>query len=164
VILLFGLTTSALAAAIHAGYIRFMAPRAYFFCLFLIEALVITGVTVLFLITALPLSFTGWLVGVVLSLSLAFAYLLCFVGVAHDSPTLALVNAILDFGAEGMPVEKIPAFIVRHPFVAARLKAVHEAGFIKSAGGRVVLGPKTAGLLQLALYYKRLAGGGRASG
>jgi len=148
----------------HAAYVRLTSPRSYFLGLLIIELLMLVAATVLILVVSLQVDPIEWLVGVVLSLSLTMVYLLCFVGVAHDSPTLALINTILDFGTDGMPVEKITEFIERHPFVAARLNAMHDAGFIKSDGGRIVLGAKTAGLLQLALRYKRFSDSARTSG
>lgn len=164
ILLIIGLGTPLAAALLHASYVRIIGPRSAFLSLWIIETAVIAGTAVLLFSVDASISAEGWVVAVILSLSLLFCYLLSFMGIVHDSPTLAFVNFVMDFGPAGMPRGKVDDFVAAHPFIGSRLQAMLDAGFLRSEGTRIALGGKTGMLLRLALRYQRLSGHGRQSG
>ncbi|MFX8577860.1 hypothetical protein ABTM02_20580, partial [Acinetobacter baumannii] len=62
-----------------------------------------------------PLTLEDAFVALVLAMSFGLCYALLLNGVIHDSPTLALVNAIQSHEPEGMPIDAFAAFVARHP-------------------------------------------------
>lgn len=98
-------------------------------------------------------------VAAALALSLGFAYALLLNGVLHDSPTLALVNAIEAYGPDGMPLSEFDALVAAHPFVKSRLDALVSAGELGMERGELRLTGQAVHLLRLGDAYKRLRGG-----
>ena len=95
-----------------------------------------------------------WLLAALLAGSLGLSYLFLYVGIAYDSPTLALVNAIADFGDEGMPVAELDVFIAHHPFVTTRLAALSRSGMLALDGDRWLLRDRVGPLLRLGEAYQ----------
>jgi hypothetical protein len=95
-------------------------------------------------------------VGALLTGSLGVAYALLFIGISYDSPTLALVNAIADYGASGMPVDDIEQFVARHPFVSSRLSALTRAGMLIPNGESWRLRGEVGPLVYFGEAYRRL--------
>jgi hypothetical protein len=98
-------------------------------------------------------------VALILTLSLGFSYALVIVGVVHDSPTLALVNAIENFGEAGMPLTAFDQFVVEHPFLRSRLDSLVAAGELSVENGSLRLTGKAVHLLTVGDAYRRLRGG-----
>jgi hypothetical protein len=152
---------SALAAVLaavlgHAALLRCLPKR---FALPTLICCVISAPVALGLLLFLagdPLSLADWLLVALLAGSLGLSYLFLFIGIAYDSPTLALVNAIADFGAAGMPIAELDAFIAQHPFVTTRLEALGRSGMLVLDGDRWVLRDRIGPLLHLGEAYRRL--------
>jgi hypothetical protein len=147
----------------HALLIRVL-PRG-----FVIHTLI--GFIVITSIGLAVISFAaGWsspidaVVGSLLALSLGFAYLLLFVGIIHDSPTLALANAIADCGERGLPSGDISLFVAHHPFVTSRLSAMRQAGIVAVADDRLVLLGRVGALFRVCEAYRRLCARGLVGG
>ena len=99
-----------------------------------------------------------WLVALVLTLSLGFAYALLFLAILFDSPTLALINAIDEHGPGGMPVEILSRFASSHPFVRSRLDALITSGIVEEANAILIYRGKIGLLLHFSEAYRRLCG------
>lgn len=95
----------------------------------------------------------------ILSMSLGLCYALTLFGVLYDSPTLALVNAIIGFGGAGMPRSAFADFVRNHPFISSRLAALQAADRIMVEADDFVL-PRSdlTFLLWLGESYRRLRG------
>ncbi len=107
---------------------------------------------------ARPLTAEDAFVALVLTMSFGLCYALLLNGVIHDSPTLALVNAIQSHEPDGMPVDAFDAFVARHPFVRSRLDALIDAGQLAVAGDSLVLTGRSSRLVQLGDAYRWLRG------
>jgi hypothetical protein len=151
-----GLLPPIFGALVHAVVFRWLPERVRLLSLpiFDIAALVAAGLAVI--AGGRAVTAEEWLVGLVLTLSLGFAYALLFLGVLHDSPTLALVNAIEDGGLNGMPVDGVSVFAERHPFVRSRLVALIASGILVDRGGLVIYRGRVDLLLHLSDLYRRL--------
>ena len=145
-----------LAVVGHASLLRLLPKRLVLSSLacFVIAAPVAVGLLLLW--WGAPLSLANWLLAALLAGSLGLSYLLLFVGITYDSPTLALVNAIADFGAAGMPIAELDAFIARHPFVTTRLEALGRSDMLVLECDRWILRDRVGPLLQLGEVYRRL--------
>ena len=97
-------------------------------------------------------------VALVLAMSLGLCYALLLNGVIHDSPTLALVNAIQSHEPDGMPIDAFDAFVARHPFVRSRLDALIDAEQLAVDGDSLVLTGQSSRLVHLGDAYRRLRG------
>jgi hypothetical protein len=84
------------------------------------------------------------------------AYAFLFMGVAWDSPTLALVNEIADHGPAGMPVESVEDFVRRHPFVHSRLEAMMKSGVLVDDGKDFSFRRDVGLMIRFAEIYRRL--------
>jgi hypothetical protein len=105
-----------------------------------------------------PLTLEEAFVALVLAMSFGLCYALLLNGVIHDSPTLALVNAIQSHEPDGMPIDAFDAFVARHPFVKSRLGALIDAGQLTVDGDDLVLAGRSSRLVQLGDAYRRLRG------
>lgn len=97
-------------------------------------------------------------VALVLAMSFGLCYALLLNGVIHDSPTLALINAIQSHEPDGMPVDAFDAFVARHPFIKSRLDALIEAEQLAVDGDSLVLTGRSSRLVHLGDAYRRLRG------
>jgi len=95
----------------------------------------------------------------ILSMSVGLCYALTLFGVLYDSPTLALVNAIVGFGATGMPKAAFFDFVRDHPFMSSRLAALEATNRTMVEADDFVL-PRSnlTPLLWLGESYRRLRG------
>jgi hypothetical protein len=155
--LLLGLLASLLATLLHVLSLRLLRARWR-----------LPSLIALLLLCLGPLGWVGPLdglltledafVALVLSMSFGLCYALVLNGVIHDSPTLALVNAIQAQEPEGMPVEAFDAFVERHPFVKSRLDALIAAGQLAVDGDSLVLTGGSNRLVYLGDAYRWLRG------
>ena len=151
-----GTGTALFSGLLHAGVARWLPARLYiratFYCL-------LAGLAACALLAAMNgwvLDVGQWLLTAILAASLVLAYALLFVGIAWDSPTLALVNVILDHGPAGMPAAALEAFIQKHPFVQSRLNAMLQAGALADDGERFVVRRDMGLAMRVAEAYRRL--------
>jgi len=66
----------------------------------------------------------------VLGAALIVSYMFFYVGIKHDSPTLALIYEILAREDQGLAVSEIQAYAGARPFVRARLEQLIADGFV----------------------------------
>ncbi len=121
------------------------------------------------LIAGLAGLFWGSLPAAVYALLLAGAgmtsYLLLYIGVEHDSPTLALAGFIERHGSAGMPEGEVEAFIASHPFTATRIgKLLEQRIVVLDADDRYRMQGHVGLFVQLTHLYRRLSGMDKASG
>lgn len=93
------------------------------------------------------------------------SYLLLYIGVEHDSPTLALAGFIERHGAGGMPEGEVETFVARHPFTGTRIgKLIEQRIIVLGADDRYRMQGHVGLFVQLTHLYRRLAGMDKASG
>ncbi len=92
----------------------------------------------------------------VLAASLVTTYALVFMGIAWDSPTLALLNAMADRGTAGMSAADLEEFVRRHPFVESRVDAMVRSGVLLDDGSSYSVRRDIGLLVQLAELYRRV--------
>jgi hypothetical protein len=154
---LLGVLASVLAILLHVLSLRRLAARRR------LPALVALLLLCLGLLARFgphdgPLTLEEAFVALVLAMSFGLCYALLLNGVIHDSPTLALVNAVQSHEPGGMPVEAFDAFVARHPFVKSRLDALIDARQLAVDGDSLVLTGGSSRLVRLGDAYRRLRG------
>jgi hypothetical protein len=152
------------AVLLHAGLVRWLPPRFYISAIgpCCLVGLVLGGFGAM--IFGIVLTPQQWLLFACLVPSLLAAYALLFMGVAWDSPTLALVNEIADYGAAGMPVESVEDFVARHPFLRSRLDAMMKSGVLADDGKDFSFRKDVGVMVQFAEVYRRLGSRRNAAG
>jgi hypothetical protein len=154
-----GLAAATLGLVVHMIVLRRLAPAHRLPALPILLLIALVGLALLRPAIDGPFQWADGGVALVLAFSLGFAYALLLNGVLHDSPTLALVNAIEACGLEGMPITNFDRFVAGHPFVQSRLDALVSAGEVAVEGDHLVLKGKVVHLLTLGDAYRRLRGG-----
>lgn len=156
--LLVGIAATILGVALHGVFLRHLPPkwRLPTLPVFLLMTLAVLAAGVS--LSAYQLRPIDGFVALVLVLSLGFAYALLLNGVLHDSPTLALVDAIEAHGPNGMPVEEFDTCVAKHPFFANRLAALIAVRELHLQDGQLRLSGKAVHLLRLGDTYRRLRG------
>jgi len=150
-----GLSVPSVAVLVHVVLCRWL-PRGVRMLALPVLCLVSFIVLSLGALAAgLSLTPDDWFLAIVLSSSLIFAYMLLFIGVVHDSPTLAIVNAIDASGPKGMSLELWDGFVIRHPFVRSRLDALVAAGVVKREGQVLSCRGEVGPLVHLSDIYMR---------
>jgi hypothetical protein len=155
-----GLAAAILGISAHAIILRFLSTRLAFpsvpllcFVALAASAWAYNGFMGAVSLAAVALAFA-------LCMSFELCYALILVGVVHDSPTLALANAILDRGAQGLPLSDLPGFIQRHPFVSSRVSALLQSGPLTVQGDHFASTQTTSFFLELGERFRRLRGSG----
>ncbi len=131
----------------HGKHIYLMA------FLLLNSALVLT--TFLFNMAA-PIPAEGILLAVIFTESFVVVHCFVLVGVVHDSPTLAIVKALMANEPEGLTEEGLNRFIKAHPFVTSRLDALRTTGDVSERDGRLFLTARSKFILALIGTYARI--------
>lgn len=159
-----GLLSPLLAVLIHALTFTWLPERVRFLAIPFFDAVALAAVGMA--LSSLGFTPTGseWLLAGVLTLSLSFAYALILIGIVADSPTLALVNTIADYGAGGMPLSMLDEFVRAHPFLESRTVALLRSGVLRREGGLLVLRGKVGMGLRLGEAYRRLCRRGAVAG
>jgi len=162
--LLVGLGATVLGVLLHAAFMRRMSVNLVFFSVpgFLLVALAIAGLAYGWALSA-PGVWDMFL-AFALTMSLGLCYALVLFGVVHDSPTLALANAIDDYGPAGMPKAAMSDVTARYPFVSSRLEALVTGGQVWFDGTDVVARPGASFLIRLGTAYRALRGGDDPAG
>jgi hypothetical protein len=153
-----GLGATVSGVFIHAILLRHITPKWRLPLLPAILLLALTGIGFLIPLPESPSDAEDWGVALILTLSLGFAYALLLNGVLHDSPTLALVNALDAHGARGMPTGSFAAFVAKHPFVQSRVRALVAARELTIDGEELRLTGNAINLLRVGDAYRRLRG------
>ncbi|MFC3674873.1 hypothetical protein [Ferrovibrio xuzhouensis] len=156
--LLLGIAMFAAGCGAHAALLRFLSSRFRLKALPLLLLLALCGLW--FVASALGTDFSieDIAVGTILGLSLGFAYALVMAAVVSDSPTMAIINRILNYGPAGMPVADIAPFIETHRFIGTRLDTLSALGEIEIADARIAVKGQAIRLLALGDLYRALRG------
>ncbi len=98
------MSAAVFAVLLHAGLVRWLPARFYISAIGIccLVSLVLGGFGAIMF--GIVMTTPQWLLFASLVPSLLAAYALLFMGVAWDSPTLALVNAIADHGRVACPL------------------------------------------------------------
>lgn len=152
---LFGLLSATLAAVVHGGIVRWLPKSLQ---LLSIPAFGLGAAILLCTLAGDEIGIENQLLIVVAGASLGVAYMFAFVGVLYDSPTLAIANAILDHGPEGMPEDAFDEFISRNPATASRISSLLATGLLtRDTNDRLLLG-SISPFMRLTAAYRRLCG------
>lgn len=146
-----GLTAALATVLIHLIAVR-LARRPVGEIYFLALALAIAGLSGL-----AAGGVSAALYAAVLAGSGIVAFLLLFIGVEHDSPTLALIGYVARHGADGMPEDGIDGFIETHPFTRARIDRLIQQGVMSERQGRYVASGAVGPMIRIAAAYRRIA-------
>ncbi|MBO0333331.1 hypothetical protein J0X12_06890 [Sneathiella sp. CAU 1612] len=112
--------------------------------------------TCLFLLTGIDLTFEHLVIAVVFIESFVAVYCLILIGVVHDSPTLAIVKALMAAGPKGLSDQELDSFIKAHPFVGARLEALQTTGDVVVREGVISLTTRSQWIVRILSVYTRL--------
>jgi hypothetical protein len=146
-----------LAVLFHVGSARWLGGRLQLLAIPVLGLVGLFAVGLYWSSSRAPVGIEAWLVGAILPESLCVSYGLLFLGIAHDSPTVALVNYIADEGGRGLAVEDLEGFVASHPFVAVRLDALVTSGVLKERDGVLVYTGSVGPLMRLSETYRLLS-------
>ena len=154
-VVVLGVFAALFSALLHAIVVRWLAPRFYVSAIGVCCLAGLLAAVAIVMASDLRLARTDVLLVAILASSLVAIYALVFMGIAWDSPTLALANAIADHGAAGMPVQALNNFIDRHPFVTSRIEAMVRSGTLTDDGQVFVANGNVGLLVRIADGYRR---------
>jgi hypothetical protein len=158
IVVVLGISAALVAAVLHGVMVRWLPRRMRVTALagFCLTSLGIFAGT----IWVLDLAVTSQqvLLASILAASLVVDYAIVFTGIESDSPTLSIVNEILDRGADGLPADALAEFASRRPFVQSRIDALLGAGVL-AGEDNLSAAPGGVGLLvRITEIYRRLCG------
>ncbi|MCC3305336.1 hypothetical protein [Sneathiella sp. HT1-7] len=110
----------------------------------------------LFLLIGIDLTFEHLVIAVVFIESFVAIYCLILIGVVNDSPTLAIVKALMSARPEGLTEEDLDKFIKAHPFVGSRLEALQITGDVVEQDGVIALTIRSQWIVRIISLYTRL--------
>lgn len=110
------------------------------------------------------LDFEALVLGVIFLELFSLTYVLVLVGVANDSPTLAIVKLLMSKGDDGVGEPDIQAFISSHPFLSSRLEGLKTGGGLETRDGQTLITGKAHIIVAILRLYKRLARNNRDFG
>lgn len=88
--------------------------------------------------------------------SFVVVYCLVLVGVVNDSPTLAIVKALMKSEPNGLSESQLEAFINTHPFVSSRLEALDATGDVILDNGLVALTARSKFFTTVISIYRQI--------
>jgi hypothetical protein len=158
IVVVLGVSAAIFAAVLHGILVRWLPRRMRVialagFCLVSLAIFAI-GIPVLDIAVTLQQVFLSF----ILAGSLVLDYAIVFTGIEADSPTLSIVNEILDRGSQGLPVEAIDEFVTRRPFVQSRIDALVESGVLAGEESLFASRGGIGLLVQVTEVYRRLCG------
>jgi hypothetical protein len=153
--LMLGTLSFALCFALHVVIWRWRVPRKPYANLALLWVfsfvLVLIGA---WLLQGLP-TLSASIYGLILGAALIVSYMFFYVGIKHDSPTLAIIYEIQARNGQGLVVSDVEAFALARPFVRARLDQLIADGFVaREPSGMLRATGKVTVLLELNAMYR----------
>ncbi|MFT6556989.1 hypothetical protein [Sneathiella sp.] len=103
----------------------------------------------------MTLSAAGVLVMALFTESFFAVYALILIGVVNDSPTLAIVKALMKAGPTGLSKADFDAFIVAHPFFRSRVDALQATGDVMLKNEQLALTPRSKFIVAVISVYQR---------
>ncbi|CAN0492918.1 unnamed protein product, partial [Discosporangium mesarthrocarpum] len=110
----------------------------------------------LFYLANMELSIESLIVAIIFLESFIAIYCLILIGVVNDSPTLAIVKALMAAKPEGLTEQDLDKFIKAHPFVGARLEALRTTGDVVEQDGAISLTTRSQWIVRIISLYTRL--------
>lgn len=110
----------------------------------------------LFYFAGVEVGLENLVIAVVFIESFVAVYCLILIGVVHDSPTLAIVKALIAAGPKGLSNQELDTFIKAHPFVGARLEALQTTGDVIVREGVISLTARSQWIVRIISIYTRL--------
>jgi len=104
-----------------------------------------------------PAGFFGILYAVLLSGSLAMAYIALHIALEGDSPSLSIVRKIGNAGPSGLEEKELSSFMAGDRFVRSRMRMMVVDGMAREKDGKFYLAPKGERLLSFYNAYRTLA-------
>ncbi len=152
-----GIASFFIALLLHILVWRLIPGLASMRTLFRIFVVILT----LFIVTAYSLGLLDiyeLLYAATLYSAMMLTYLLTYIGVEYDSPTLSLVNTIQAAGPSGIEESALQDFIRQRPFVRSRLDQLYRDGFVHNKQGMLLLAVESSIMLRLCDFYRALMG------
>ncbi|USG60293.1 hypothetical protein NBZ79_14065 [Sneathiella marina] len=88
--------------------------------------------------------------------SFIVVYCLVLIGVVNDSPTLAIVKALMKSEPDGLSEPQLEAFINTHPFVSSRLEALDATGDVILDNGLAALTARSKFFTTVISIYRQI--------
>jgi hypothetical protein len=153
-VILVGVSAALFAVLLHGSLARWLAPSFYVKAIAVCCLVSLLAAALLIRTFDVNLTAADSFLVAVLAASLVAVYALVFMGIAWDSPTLALANEIADHGPAGMPVGALDNFVQRHPFVSSRIEAMVRSGVLADDGEFVSARGNVGLLVKVAETYR----------
>jgi len=154
------LTTCALlvlSMTVHLVLWKIRRPHRELKGLFVIFTLVpclgIAAIPFLFEVTILDL-----LRVLLLYATTGFSYILTYPAIGADSPTISLMEFFGGKSSGGVTAEEATEFLVRRPFVKARLRELLKSGQIIEREGVYLVSGKGSLVFRIILTYRKIYG------
>jgi len=162
---LLGFVSFAVFFGLHVAIWRVRVPARPYGALALLWAGVFAILLAALWLMAMPPTLPAALYAVLLGGSLTLSYLFFYVGIKHDSPSLAILRELQMRGPSGIEADDVEAFARRRPFVTARLEELISDGFVRrDAQGVLYATGKVTAVVRLNEAYRALTGQGQRSG
>ena len=162
---LLGFVSFAVFFGLHVAIWRVRVPARPYGALALLWAGTFAIMLVALWLTAVLPSLPATIYGALLGGSLTLSYLFFYVGIKHDSPSLAILRELQMRGPAGIMAGDVEAFARSRPFVTARLEQLISDGFVRRDGQGVLYATgKVTALVRLNEAYRALTGQGQRSG
>lgn len=153
------LATAALVVAALIAHLfvwRVRMPQHHTRALLIIFALILCG-AIPFLL-GLPFGWPDRLRIVLLYLGASLCYVITYSAIEGDSPTLSLMRLLEQKGEAGISATEVNKFLLKRPFVKARLTALILSGHIREEAGRYRLAGPLSLPFQIILGFRKLYG------
>ncbi|WP_169543637.1 hypothetical protein [Sneathiella aquimaris] len=103
----------------------------------------------------MTLSAAGVFIMALFTESFFVVYALILIGVVNDSPTLAIVKALMKAGPMGLSKADFDTFIVAHPFFRSRVDALQATGDVVKKNEQLALTPRSRFIVAVISLYQR---------
>ncbi|MCR9214744.1 MAG: hypothetical protein NXI13_13585 [Proteobacteria bacterium] len=135
----------------------------YLAAIILLNSALIIAIAVFYLLGA-KITFEGFVIAAIFLESFALVYCFILVGVVHDSPTLAIVKALMAAEPDGLSDEGLKRFISAHPFVFSRIESLIATGDVNESEGRLYLTTRSRVILTMIGFYENIIRARRETG
>jgi len=149
-------TLLAIAMLLHFAVWKIRRPAREIRSLFLIFTGVLCGGLVVAFLRGV--TWFDLLRTLLLYVPTSFSYILTYPAIGADSPTISLMHFLGDKSPDGVTAEEATEFLVRRPFVNARLTELLKSGLIVEQGGRYLIVGRGSLAFRIILTYRKIYG------
>lgn len=144
------------ALILHLVVWRIRPPKAAYRALLIIFTSTFLAVVTVWSVWVSDLGVIDVVFAGLIAGSCGFCYVLTYIGIEYDSPTLSIVLFLAEAGATGASEPEFEEFIESRPFVRFRLARLVRDGLVRRHGNRLELTAQSSLMLALLEAYRRL--------